>query len=328
MDLQTLKDCELFIANKKAVKKVFPWDGGLLHTCCAGIYSSKGMSVDTRILAECRNMLKSKTTVFSNFRSTVSAPLISLLATGESPSLTLDNTLQIYKALKKQLRGSVYLPLTSMIIAQSANPLDFDRIVSRTGHIYSLMKSKHPFLTAGEDNAMCALMALSDKPDDILLDDMEECYRILKKHFFSSNAVQSLSHVLALCDGAPADKCGRTVHLFKVLKESGRKYGTDYELASLGVLAMSNADFNEIAALMTEIDAWLSKQKGFGAMSPVSKRQRLMYAGILAGKKYIDEASVQITSINSTMSMIIAQQAAVCACAAAGAASAAASSAH
>lgn len=328
MDLQTLKDCELFIANKKAVKKVFPWDGGLIHTCCAGIYSSKGMTVDTRILKECRNMLKSRTTVFSNFRSTVSSPLISLLAAGETPSLTLDNTLQIYKALKKQLRNTTYLPLTATVIAQSANPLDFDRIVSRTGHIYSLMKSKHPFLTSGEDNAMCALMALSDKTDDILLDDMEECYRILKKQFFSSNAVQSLSHVLALCDGAPADKCNRTVRLFKILKESGRKYGTDYELASLGVLAMSNADFNEIAALMTEIDAWLSKQKGFGVMSPISKRQRLMYAGILAGRKYIDETSIQITSVNSTMSMIIAQQAAICACAAAGAASAASSGAH
>lgn len=328
MDSQTQRGCEQFIANKNALKKVFPWDGALIHTCCAGIYSSKDMAVDAQMLRECRDMLKSRTNAFSNFRGIVSAALVSLLATGENPSLTLDSSLCLYKALKKQLRGSAYLPLTAMIIAQSANPRDFDNIVGRTGHIYSLMKSKHPFLTSGEDNAMCALMAMSDKSDSMLLEDMEECYRILKKQFSSSNAVQSLSHVLALCDGTASGKCDRTIRLFNAIKKAGRRYGTDYELASLGVLAMSSADFNEIASLMTEIDAWLSKQKGFGVMSPVSKRQRLMYAGILAGKKYIDGASIHIASVNSALSMIIAQQAALCACAAAGAAAAASSSAH
>lgn len=35
--------------------------------------------------------------------------------------------------------------------------------------------------------------------NEVLLGDAEECYKILKSNFFSSNAVQSLSHVLAMC---------------------------------------------------------------------------------------------------------------------------------
>ncbi len=325
MDTQTMRDCEQFIANKNAIKKVFPWDGGLIHTCCAGIYSSKGFAVDTDILSGCRNMFKSKTNIFSNFRSAVSTPLISLLATGNMPELTLDNAMAIYKRLKKQIRSSTFLPLTAMIIAQSAEPYDFDRIIERTGHIYSLMKSRHPFLTSGEDNALCALMAMSGKTDDAMISDMEECYRILKKQFSYANAVQSLSHVLALCDGPAADKCERTVRLFKTLKDSGCKYGTSYELASLGILAMSASDLNETASLIKEIASWLSKQKGFGIMSPVSKRQRLMYAGIIAGRKYTEGTAMRVTSINGVLSMIIAQQL-IAASAAAGAAAAAASS--
>ena len=54
-------------------------------------------------------------------------------------------------------------------------------------------------MTSGEDSTFCALMALLDKTDEVLLGDAEECYKILKSNFFSSNAVQSLSHVLAMC---------------------------------------------------------------------------------------------------------------------------------
>lgn len=326
MDSLILHGCEQFIANKTAIKQVFPWDGGLIHTCCAGIYSSKGMAVDTQILSECRKLLKSKTSVFSNFRSVVSSPLVSLLATGNTPEPTLDNAMMIYKMLKKQFWSTTFLPLTAMIIAQSAEPCEFERIVGRTRNIYSLMKSNHPFLTSGDDNALCALMALSVKTDEALLADMEECYRILKKQFSFANAVQSLSHVLALCDGSSADKCDRTIRLFNALKDSGRKYGTGYELASLGVLAMTASDFSGTAATMKEIDTWLSKQKGFGVMGAVSKRQRLMYAGIIACKNHIDSSAIQIASINGTVSMIIAYQAAICASVAASAAAASSAS--
>ena len=57
----------------------------------------------------------------------------------------------------------------------------------------------HGRMTSGEDSTFCALIALLDKTDEVLLGDAEECYKILKSNFFSSNAVQSLSHVLAMC---------------------------------------------------------------------------------------------------------------------------------
>lgn len=39
---------------------------------------------------------------------------------------------------------------------------------------------------------------------------------------------------------------------------------------------------------MIEIDNWLSKQKGFGVWSGITLKQRLMYAGILAQRDYIN----------------------------------------
>ena len=219
----------------------------------------------------------------------------------------------VYGLLKKDFWGSVYLPMAAMIIAQMENHNEYEPIAVRTRILYERMKSEHPFLTSGEDSALCALMALSDKSDDNLIHDAEACYRILKPYFFSGNAVQSLSHILALCDGQAEEKCERTIILFNKLKAAGHKYGTEYELPTLGVLAMTDGDADEIIREMIEIDAWLSTQSGFGFFSSISKKQRLMYVGILAQKDFAQNGTMETAAINSTISLILAQEVAMCA---------------
>lgn len=326
MNESTLNNCQLLITNRERVKSVFSWDGGLIHLCCAGIYTAKGLAVDEEILEDCKNMIKSKVGMFSNFRSTARSPIAAMIATSKNPEQTLENGLLVYDLLKKEFWSSTYLPLAAMIIAQIADTYQFEQIASRTRVIYDRMKAEHPFLTSGEDSAFCALMALSEKSDEALIADMEDCYKELKPSFFSSNAVQSLSHVLALCEGSPTMKCNRTMELFDLLKASGRKYGTDYELPTLGVLAMTGANLQSIASDMIGIDDWLSEQKGFGLFSSITRKQRLMYAGILAQRDYINENTMQTAAVGSTITLIVAQEAAMCAAVAASAAAASSAS--
>lgn len=326
MNELTLNNCRQLITNRDMVKSVFAWDGGLIHLCCAGIYSAKGLAVNEAVLQASKNLIKEKVSAFSNFRGMARSPIAAMLATSEIPEQTLENGLQVYELLKKEFWSSTYLPLAAMIIAQMAPTYQYEQIASRTRTIYNRMKSEHPFLTSSEDSAFCALMALSEKSDETLIDEMEECYQQLKPNFFSGNAVQSLSHVLALCDGTVSEKCDRTMELFNRLKAAGRKYGTDYELPTLGVLAMSGGDLDSIVTEMIEIDEWLSEQKGFGFFGSITKKQRLMYAGILAQRDYINENTLQTAAVGSTISLIVAQQAAMCAAIAASSAAAASNS--
>ncbi len=76
------------------------------------------------------------------------------------------------------------------------------------------MKSNHFFLTSSEDSGFAAMLALSEKTDDALVEDMESCFAILSGMSMSSNAVQSLSHVLSISEAAADDKCRRTAALF------------------------------------------------------------------------------------------------------------------
>lgn len=323
MKEQTQLRCEQLVENKEKISTVFRWDTGLIHLACAGIYTAKEKDVEVNELQYCRDLLKQKVSAFSNFRSTVQAPVISMLALSENPEQMLDNGLTVYDLLKKHFFTSTYLPLAAMVIAQMAEVSDYERIAVRTRAIYDRMKAEHPFLTSSEDSAFCALMALSEKTDDALIQDAESCYQILKGRFFSSNAVQSLSHVLALCEGSAEVKCQYTMELFDKLKEAGFKYGTDYELPSLGVLAMSGGNLSEITEEVAEIDEWLAGQKGFGFFSSITGKQRLMYAGILAGRDYMREDTLQTAAVNGTISLIVAQEAAMCAAIAASSAAAA-----
>ena len=313
MNERTLARCKNLIKNKETMKSAFAGEDGLTHLACAGIFINKEQTANEEMLLQCKDILKRNTGIFSNFKSTAKPMIVAMLAANENPQLLMERGLKVYDLLKEEFMSSVYLPIAAMIIAQYADEARYAELAQRTRRIYKQMRADHPFLTSGEDSTFCALMALLDKPDEVLLGDAEECYKILKNNFFSSNAVQSLSHVLAMCDGEPENKCQKTMELFQKLKEAGHKYGTSYELPTLGVLAMADGNQDEIAAEMAEIDQWLSEQKGFGFFSSISAKQRLMYAGMIAQQDYINDKMMQSAAVNGVISLIVAQQAAMCA---------------
>lgn len=313
MNERTLARCKNLIKNKETMKSAFAWEDGLTHLACAGIFINKEQTANEEMLLQCKDILKRNTGIFSNFKSTAKPMIVAMLAANENPQLLMERGLKVYDLLKEEFMSSVYLPIAAMIIAQYADEARYAELAQRTRRIYKQMRADHPFLTSGEDSTFCALMALLDKPDEVLLGDAEECYKILKNNFFSSNAVQSLSHVLAMCDGEPENKCQKTMELFQKLKEAGHKYGTSYELPTLGVLAMADGNQDEIVAEMAEIDQWLSEQKGFGFFSSISAKQRLMYAGMIAQQDYINDKMMQSAAVNGVISLIVAQQAAMCA---------------
>ncbi len=319
------KRCQQFIENRDKIKEAFVWNGGLIHLACAAIFTANNKSADIQLLFSSKQMLKQQVGPFSNFRNTAQAAIISMLAVSDYPGEYLEEGLDVYAALKKRFWSSTHLALAAMVIAQLTDKTEYMGIVERTRSIYDRMKSEHPFLTGSDDSAYCALMALSDKSDDVLLEDAQIIYTTLKEHFFSANAVQSLSHVLALAEGEIEKKVERTIELYRQLKMRGYKYGTSYELPTLGVLALGEQNITELVEEMIEVDTWLSKQKGFGFFGGVTNKQRLMYAGMLVGYQEDNDKMLQTATFNSTVSIIIAQQAAMMAAIAAGSASAAAS---
>ena len=303
----------LLIQNRDVIREVFPWESGQICLASAIIYTMKGKLANEKLLRESKKLITQKVGAFSSFRGKVRVPTAAMVAVSEDLEGTMDHGLLVYELLKKEFWQSSYLPMAAMMIAQVAEKERYEEMAARTRRLYERMRKEHPFLTSSEDSPFCAMLALSDHSDDRLIEDMEKCYRVLKEKFLYGNAVQSLSHVLALFDEPAEVKCEKTMHLYQSLREAGGKYGTQYELPSLGVLAMTNVPVKEIVQEMMEIDAWLAEQKGFGFWGGITAKQRMMYAGMLAQKDYIEELPLQTSALGGTIAMLIAQETALCA---------------
>lgn len=320
--------CNQFVKNRDIVKSTFGWENTYMYPVSAAIFTDKRIAADPDKLLQCLDILKENTGIFSNFRSNAKLAIISMMATDADPANRLMKAVEVYDRLKEHFFPSEYLTLTSMVIADLVDVKQYAQVAASTRKIYDLMKAEHPFLTSGEDSVFAALLGLSPMSETQIVGETEHCYQMLKQEFFSRNAVQSLSHVLALCDGIAEAKCNRTVQLYQQLKDRGYKYGADYELATLGVLAMLPADLQQVMQDIMEADDFLVGQKGYGFFG-ISRKQRLMHAGMIVASSYIEPPknhAMNFAAISGTISLIVAQQTAMCAAIAAASAAAASSS--
>ena len=305
--------CDLFIENRGELKLVFPFVSSVITPLCSSLFTLKGLCVDATTIQNCRKVLKENTGLFSNFRGISEAVVISLLALSDNPEEKMHRMIEVHARLRDGVWPSEFLVIAAIVIADLGQPETYEEVVERTKAIYRKMKEAHPFLTTSEDMAFAALLALSDMDAFSIEEETERCYSILMPEFFSKNAVQSLSHVLALGEQPAEEKCERVMALFRYLKERGLKYGTNYELATLGVLALQEVGFEALAQDMIAVDEFLRTQKGFGPFS-ITAKQRLMYAGILTMYDYTPKFdTMQAAMLNGVVALIIAQQAAMCA---------------
>lgn len=304
--------CELLIQNRDTMNEAFKWGNSLLNLSAAYMITSKEKRTDVAMLKQCKALIKEKTGMFSNFKGNANCAVTALLAVSPDAELLLADGMRVHEMMKAKLRDSAYLPMAAMSIARLVSLERQEEVVAKTKEIYDRIKTEHPFLTSVEDSSFCALLALSEKSVEELVAEAEACYRFLTEHTrYPKNSVQSLSHVLALYDGKPEEKCGKVIGLYDTLKACGLKYGTNYELPVLGILAMISNNYEALAEELTEVSTWLSKQKGFGLWGSVSVRQRLMFAGMLLqeqeGQKEVSETAL----IQSSIATVVAQQAAM-----------------
>ena len=313
---------ELFIKNRDIMKSNFRWDNSTLYPLCACLYTEQGIEIDVLKIKKCKVIIKNNANLFSPFRGTIDLALATMLSLDKEPENKFQKILKAYEILRQEFRSSQYLPVSAFVMANMVEPLEYEVIVRKSEEIYQRMKNEHPFLTSAEDSSFAVMFALSTLTVDKVVDEMESCYQQLKGNFFSANAVQSLSHTLALGEENTIEKCNRVIDIFNGLKERRCKFGTGVELAVLGVLALITDDVKQTIEDIIKVNEALLNSKGFGAFG-TGKTQRMMYSAILVEQEYkkscIDNL-MNITSINSITSIIIAQQVAITAAIAASAA--------
>lgn len=319
--------CNNFISNRDAVKATFKWENDQIIAASATSFLNRGILADAAKLEECKKLLKENTGVFSNFRGNVEVPMVAQLAMAEVPADKMKKTLKIYETLKQEFWGSEYLVLAAAVMADMVSEEQAVKMTEKARAIYDKMKKDHPFLTSSEDSVYAVLMAVSEKSDEVLMEEMEVCYKQLKESFSASNEVQALAHVLSIAEGSAPEKCNKVVALYDALKADGVKYGKYHELVVLASLAMLPVEQSVLVEDIKAVDAFLTEQKGYGGFFGLDKKTRLMHAAMIVSCDYVKNDNADIAAMAGTLAAVAAQQAAMCACiAAATAASSAATS--
>lgn len=317
--------CNNFISNRDVVKSIFKWENDQIISASVTSFLNRGILADATKLEECKKLLKDNTGVFSNFRGNVEVPMVVQLAIADVSADKMKKTMQVYETLKKEFYGSEYLVLAAAVMADMVSEEQAIQMAKKARKIYDKMKKDHPFLTSGEDTVYAVLMAVSEKSDDKMMEEMEVCYKKLKESFYAGNEVQALAHVLSVAEGSAEEKCNKVVALYDALRGAEVKYGKYYELVALASLAMLPVEQSVLVEDIKAVDAFLAEQKGYGFWG-LDKKTRLMHAAMIVSCDYIKNDTADIAAMTGAMAVVAAQQAAMCAVIAASAASTAASS--
>lgn len=322
------KRCELFVKNRDIMKENFKWENSMMFPLCASIYTERGLKMNPDKMKLCKEIIKSNTGIFSSFKGIPFMVLVTLLSLEDNPESKFTEVLKIYDILRNEFRSSSYLPLSAFVISSISETDNYLSVTQKSKDIYIKMKNEHPFLTSSEDCGYAVLTALSNFQAEEAIDEMEKCYNFFKDKFFSANAVQSLSHILALGEESSIEKCNKAMNIFNQLKERNCKFGTGVELSVLGLLAITTENIDIAVNEIVEVNEYLLSCKGFGAFG-IGKTQRIMYSAILVSQesnKRFSEQAMHIAAVNSITNLIIAQQAAMTAVIASSAAASSASS--
>jgi hypothetical protein len=112
-----------------------------------------------------------------------------------------------------------------------------------------------------------------------------------------------------MTDGVPDDKATRLLELFFALKASKKKYLTGHEMEVLAALSLTNLSTGELMDAIIVIEAFLSKQKEYGALSGFDEQRRLMNAAMLATAAFGDRNLTAVNIMAAIVALVAEQDA-------------------
>ena len=291
MNTELIRRCELLVNNRKAIQSAFKWDSETLSLAGSSFYVGLDMEADTEKLKACENILKRKAGIFSEYRGNLKMPFLCKMAIAEDPERYFEEIDSIVKQMKalKWIETS-YKVMAAITLHDYLTMDQMPAAINKMVALYQGMKANHTWITSGEDVPFAAILAASEIDTETLNNEMENCYRELSTCFHDKNAVQSLSHILAINPADTITKCYSVEKIYSLLKEKKHKYAAGYELAVLGTLSMLDMPAEKIVEDIIEADEYLKGQKGFGNLS-MGEGMRRMYAALMVMDTYMPPAA-------------------------------------
>lgn len=277
---------DLFLRNKKAIKDEFKFESEYNYLLSSFLYADVNKELKSEKILESYKILKNNTSFFSDYRL-LSLLLSSKMSLQKDPlKYFKDFTINFSKINKSKFYSSLYKMLSSIVLTDLEDEKDIDKIIEREKNIYQLMDKNHPILTGEEDIPFAMLLATSDLDEKDMVDEIEECYRLLNKCFkHSKDEIQSMAQILVLCDKPVEEKVSKVVDIYDLLSKNKKKVNRSFGLVVLATLVFIDKSAKEIVEDILEVDDYLASQKKTG-LWPFGKYTRLLFSMLIVESVY------------------------------------------
>ena len=299
--------CDIQIYNEEKLRKGHMLQFDEVIKLGAMAFANAGRPIDTDRIKECKQILKSRVGLFSNFRGAMQYLILIKMAIANDPETYIDNVLGIYKRLK----GSFIFPgelvaMAATTIYENCPAEKVDEVVDKTREAYAKIKEQHRFLTGEEDMALIALMIMAGKDPDQCAAEAEQLYLMVKDRFWKGSDVpQSVAMVLALSDKPAEQKVADYFALFDACKESGHKTSKDKAAVIYATFADLDADRSEVVAEIGEVDDWLRGKKGYGPLGVGASIRRLFAAALVLEDRQAANPSSGAATTNAVTQAVV-----------------------
>lgn len=310
MNMSLQRRIELFDKNNQVISKRYKARNVRLQVLCSFICSSYDMEIDIEVFDSCREILRNHFGLFSSARENLELPLLASMAVSGDPedyACRLKNT---YELVKKGTFLSGDFEMLAAMILMDAPEGRVEQAVDRMKSIYKKMDKNHPWLTDSSDKSSAAILALSNKDEDILLSEMEACFTLLKARFkYKGDKVQNMSAILAAAEGSPEEKCAKTIELCEKLKENKMNLNMSIAMPMVACLALLPEHPDTIIEGVAEAVQSLKGRPCFGAFA-LGEEGRIIYGianYLVCSGRFDDSASSLIQSqiLNVVMQEIV-----------------------
>lgn len=291
--------CDLILENRSILKKSMFWEvsSNTYAIMAALITAAKNVTADADQYKANKKCIRKNVSVFSSIRGYAEAVLATKMLLEARPEEYIQGVQEVYKKLRSihKLTASSYMVMAAMNIYEHGGVSGADADIEKLEVLYKALRKAHPLLTWDEDRGYLSMLIAADISPDVLVDEIEKCYKECKKVALSKDAVHSLAQVLSLSNKSAEEKSEFVKTMLAGLKKNKKPISKSYGLTAIGALALLDVPAERLIQDIIDADNYLKGQKGFKWYNE-GKRLRMVYSTLAVFMSYASEEESQLSS--------------------------------
>ena len=271
---------EYFVHNVTALRDAYGREEGMLYPVCAAILLERERPITAEELKGLRDHIRMDDDFTGDFKGPAVVPVACMLAASPVPEELTLLAPELYRQMTEKVPRSAFLAMAILGVVDVIPKTEWKRYIDKTARIYDLME-QHGLLDNEGEALVAALLAMTDKPPERAVFELEELSQWIKPLFPLRSSARAVSVTLSIAGGTNDQNLRHIERFTSALHTAGMKLGGNHSMGLLGALSFSKYDTKRFLERMREADMALAQQSGYHGLFAVARKRRLIHAAIL-----------------------------------------------